>query len=1168
MHGALPFVLAVIALLAGLVSAGEGPAGAASPARRAAAIATDSNELLYVNEGNRMRRIDVDTIGQPSLVEDVYIENHNSDPNGRDVNGEICKRPNAPGFVVSEDTGQPHPVPGWGVFDGSGSQIGKLSATYNVTGAEPHGCAFAPDGTLFTTEVGFQGFGTANGQLIEWFPPYEQFPGPPGAYPDTDAISTNFCKIATDLGTAGSVVADSQGRLYVAESSGLRIDRFTGPFPTAPNAAGGCGRTDATGAPLADSVDREVFATPADGMLTFSGLAFAPNGNLYAASVFTGRIAEYDLGGNLVRLLLAPDDATLPIPTGTPQGLAVGKDGTVYYADLNLEGTLPDVGPGPNGKVWRIRFDSAGDPMPPELVRQGLAFPDGLTLFPGDLQSAIPPALEWPTLAGGPERRFFNANEHTLTSANASSLIERWRFPTGAVVTSSPTIASVDLPGRGRTRAVFFSSWDGHVYALDWATGAELWRFAYEDQPGASFPGGGSVTVADVGGRRVALFGAGEKVYALDAASGDEVWHFAAGTGCRDAQTGQFPGLCSFQGERNEVESTPIVVDDVVYFGMDINDVARGKGGFYALDGQTGTLRWFFDPESGAVCRPDATDEIRAYDGYHSEAELGLPSGFLAGRESGFLAGREGCDHPRTPNGCGNIWSSPAYDSSRSLLYFGTSNCDTDDDPATPVPAPPMPQYDEALVALHTDGSPAWKWRPREIDNDDLAFGATPNLFHIIVDGASRDAVGIGSKDGTYYVLDRDGTNAHNGATWNGADAADLPYWRTKLVEGGDAGGIIGTASVDEAARRVYISTAPQDITDPQHPSVHALDLDTGAVRWDNAGATGSAADASFGPTSAVPGVVIVGSVVTPHLRMYDAADGKLLVDRMVGRPGSFSGVASGAAVVDGTVIVGAGIGTRSSGGSSPGDFTANSPSAVVALCVPGTPGCAPPVVEPGGAAVVEGNSGTRTMSVPVSLSRAIGQPVTVQWKTLSYEATSPSDFTAASGQVTFAPLETSKTVNVAIKGDTVVEGDETLLVSFSKPVGATLGGFLGLAPGIIVDDEPGPKIQPGLASVVEGDRGPTTIQIPVSLSAPSTATVSVKWTTRAGSATAPADFVAGSGSLTFAPGVTQARIPITVNGDEIDEPDEYFVVALSEPKNARLGGWLGMAFGFITDDD
>jgi len=42
-----------------------------------------------------------------------------------------------------------------------------------------------------------------------------------------------------------------------------------------------------------------------------------------------------------------------------------------------------------------------------------------------------------------------------------------------------------------------------------------------------------------------------------------------------------------------------------------------------------------------------------------------------------------------------------------------------------------MPPYDEAIFALDYDGVPVWRWRPREVDNDDLAFGAAPNLFTI-----------------------------------------------------------------------------------------------------------------------------------------------------------------------------------------------------------------------------------------------------------------------------------------------------------------------------------------------------------------------------------------------------------------------------------------------------
>ena len=254
-------------------------------------------------------------------------------------------------------------------------------------------------------------------------------------------------------------------------------------------------------------------------------------------------------------------------------------------------------------------------------------------------------------------------------------------------------------------------------------------------------------------------------------------------------------------------------------------------------------------------------------------------------------------------------------------------------------------------------------------------------------------------------------------------------------MPGGDIGGIIASGRGRRSARpHLLLHRAGHEVVNPQRPTVHALDMDTGAIVWQNTGATGAAGDASFGPVSAVPGVVIVGSVITPHLRMYDARSGALVADHTLGAPGTVSGIASGAAVLDGTLLVGAGIGTRTSGGSSPGDFAANTPSALVALCVPGTPGCTPPTLQPGGVSVVEGNSGTTAVAVPFTLSRPIGKAVTVEWTTLSSEAESPVDFVAASGRLTFAALETQKTVTVLVNGDTLDERDETFLVSFRIP--------------------------------------------------------------------------------------------------------------------------------------
>jgi len=892
-----------------------------------------AEELLYGAEGNRLRRYDVDSLGASAsrgeaLVEEVLIRNASEDETGdpdlargRDINGTICTLPDGR-FVAGEDTGQPSPPAGWGIFAPDGTQVGKLTATYLHGSPEPFGCALHPDGRLFTTSVGAQGLGgTPNGQLIVWFPPFEGFPGPPGAYPATDATSSNFCKIATDIGTAGEVAIDSAGNVYVSATGALQVLRFEPPFPTGPDAAGGCSGIDPTGAPLADAVQRSVFLDSQSGLglATYSGLAITGSGpeeRLVAASVLTGRIGEFDLSGSLVRELLSNPQpfGQLPTPFGNPQGIAVGADGTIYYADLDLVGTLPAVGPGPDGKLRRIRFDTDGEPLPPEVVRTGLRFPDSVTVLPGDLE-----ALEWRTYAGSAERRFFQPREGTITNANVDELAIRWRFLTDAVITGSPTVAQVDVPGLGLTRVVYFVSWDLNIYALRLADGMELWRFATDPQPGASFPAAASVHVARVDDEDRVLVGVGETFYALAAATGTERWRFVAGTGCRDAD-GAPPGLCGFAGERNQIESSAIMADGRLFFGMDVNDVSTGKGGVFAVDAVEGTLAWYFDLETANTCRPDAGDAVRRFDGYHSEEQLGLPPG--------FLASREGCGFDRTPTGCGNVWSSPAADFERQLFVIASSNCDTPFDPQLGDYLP-MPDYDEAIFALGFDGTPRWHWRPREVDPDDLAFGAVPNLFTVDDEGTLRDVAGVGSKDGSYYVVDR--------------ETGEL-VWERNVVDGGDIGGVIATAAVDVAERRIYFSTAPGESSEnsppfdpPQRPTIHALDMDTGEVVWDD----GVAGDAppSFAPTSGIPGVIFTGSVVGARSRFTDTEDD-------AGLPlGSFDlsnfGLASAPVFIDGTMLIGGGIGTLTQSGSSPGDFSAAVDSRLAALCVPGTPGCA-----------------------------------------------------------------------------------------------------------------------------------------------------------------------------------------------------------------------------------
>ena len=127
-----------------------------------------------------------------------------------------------------------------------------------------------------------------------------------------------------------------------------------------------------------------------------------------------------------------------------------------------------------------------------------------------------------------------------------------------------------------------------------------------------------------------------------------------------------------------------------------------------------------------------------------------------------------------------------------------------------------------------------------------------------------------------------------------------------------------------------------------------------------------------------------------------------------------------------------------------------------------------PPLVKPGVVGISpEGDSGSRTWSLPVTLSRASGFPVTINWATVDPGASRGMarpgrDFVSARGTLTFLPGETAKNISLRILGDTLDEpplvGGEWGLVAFSGATRATLdtkSGFYGLGLFIIFDDDP-----------------------------------------------------------------------------------------------------------------
>lgn len=94
---------------------------------------------------------------------------------------------------------------------------------------------------------------------------------------------------------------------------------------------------------------------------------------------------------------------------------------------------------------------------------------------------------------------------------------------------------------------------------------------------------------------------------------------------------------------------------------------------------------------------------------------------------------------------------------------------------------------------------------------------------------------------------------------------------------------------------------------------------------------------------------------------------------------------------------------------------------------------------------VTEGDSGSKNATFTVSLSAASTESISVDYGTGNGTATAGSDYTAESGTLTFAAGETSKTISVAVTGDTTVESDETFNVNLSNASNATIGDGQGV---------------------------------------------------------------------------------------------------------------------------
>lgn len=200
---------------------------------------------------------------------------------------------------------------------------------------------------------------------------------------------------------------------------------------------------------------------------------------------------------------------------------------------------------------------------------------------------------------------------------------------------------------------------------------------------------------------------------------------------------------------------------------------------------------------------------------------------------------------------------------------------------------------------------------------------------------------------------------------------------------------------------------------------------------------------------------------------------------------------------------------------------------------------------------VNEATSGSVTADLTVTLSAASSEPVMVSYATADGTAVAGTNYTAATGTLTFPAGTTTEPISVTVLGG--VASAAGFVVNLNTPVNATISN--GSA---TVTIENPSSSQPSLSiadlSQDEGVGANSTFDFVVTLSAPSTNIVAVNYATADGTATvANNDYQATSGTLTFPAGATSETIPVTVIGNTTVGPNLTFTVNLTAPSNAAL---------------
>jgi polyvinyl alcohol dehydrogenase (cytochrome) len=239
----------------------------------------------------------------------------------------------------------------------------------------------------------------------------------------------------------------------------------------------------------------------------------------------------------------------------------------------------------------------------------------------------------------------------------------------------------------------------------------------------------------------------------------------------------------------DSVWASPIVFNGKVYIGVAANGTENDptqKGEVFALNSATGAVIWTFNTSPGST-------------------------------------------------GGAGVWGSIAVDPALNAIYFGTSNAyggGTDS------------LYSYSVISLNA-ATGALNWYNQVYNSlavgADLDFGSTPNLFSVSISGVTHQAVGVGNKDGYYYIFDR-----QSGSLLE----------RLFVGTGGGEGGIIGMAGyiyLGVNDPELFVPSRNQQVSGYSGVLV-AITPSEGVTQWQF-----NTPKADIGSVAVIPGAVLVG---------------------------------------------------------------------------------------------------------------------------------------------------------------------------------------------------------------------------------------------------------------------------------------------------------------------